>query len=318
MKKEKCFDIGTIQAFIDGELASGLSEKVIKHIALCESCAMQLAETEEENSFAFSVLDEGLNCLVPTERLRTKVLDSIREIEQTEKPSWWENLTKGLGFANGLSFRSPGFAAFASLVLFVSALAVGMNFYNTTPQTTDVAFSTPQVEPLEINDIPVSDVEISNEDENSDVIPVKEIESIKAVDTGESIDRKSNSPKVIRPQKADYRPENTGKKSSINKAVPKTPKSIPALTEERGYLQTIATLKRSVDGNKDIVLRPTERIAYERDLALVNDAISKMKAEVRRNPNNHAAKEVLRDSYKNKIDLLNSVAEKTELMASVQ
>ena len=73
-----CFDIGTIQAFIDSELPSNVSEKVVKHIAACDDCAGLLAETEEENAFAFSAMDAELNPLVPTERLRTKVFASIQ------------------------------------------------------------------------------------------------------------------------------------------------------------------------------------------------------------------------------------------------
>jgi hypothetical protein len=43
-----------------------------------------------------------------------------------------------------------------------------------------------------------------------------------------------------------------------------------------------------------------------------------MRVVVKKNPKNEAAKDVLRASYENKIDLLNSVAEKTELMASLK
>jgi hypothetical protein len=43
-----------------------------------------------------------------------------------------------------------------------------------------------------------------------------------------------------------------------------------------------------------------------------------MKAEVRRNPKDEAAKQILRASYQNKIDLLSSVADKTDLMASLR
>ncbi len=53
-------------------------------------------------------------------------------------------------------------------------------------------------------------------------------------------------------------------------------------------------------------------------MAVVDDTISKMKSEVKKNPKNEAAKQVLLASYQNKVDLLNSVAEKTELMASLK
>jgi anti-sigma factor RsiW len=57
---EKCFDIGTIQAFLDGELASDMSEKVACHTASCDVCAIMLAEAEEESAFAFSALERNL------------------------------------------------------------------------------------------------------------------------------------------------------------------------------------------------------------------------------------------------------------------
>jgi hypothetical protein len=77
-------------------------------------------------------------------------------------------------------------------------------------------------------------------------------------------------------------------------------------------------LSQTVENQKDSVLRPSMRVSFERDLAVVSDAIDKMKKEVRKNPRNESAKQVLYSSYQNKIDLLNSVAERNELMASLK
>ena len=65
-------------------------------------------------------------------------------------------------------------------------------------------------------------------------------------------------------------------------------------------------------------MNPSSRIAYERDMAVVNDAITKMKEVVKKNPKNQSAKQVLYSSYQNKIDLLNSVVEREELMVSLR
>ena len=46
---DKCFDEGIIQAFLDGELASDLSEKVACHVAMCDACANILAVAEEDD-----------------------------------------------------------------------------------------------------------------------------------------------------------------------------------------------------------------------------------------------------------------------------
>ncbi len=53
-------------------------------------------------------------------------------------------------------------------------------------------------------------------------------------------------------------------------------------------------------------------------MAVVDDAIDKMRREVKKNPRNESAKQVLYSSYQNKIDLLNSVSQKGELMASLR
>ena len=64
-----CFEIGTIQAFLDGELASEISLRLTDHIADCDTCARLMAEADEENSFVFSALERELNSLVPTQRI---------------------------------------------------------------------------------------------------------------------------------------------------------------------------------------------------------------------------------------------------------
>jgi hypothetical protein len=65
-------------------------------------------------------------------------------------------------------------------------------------------------------------------------------------------------------------------------------------------------------------MRPSQRLSYERDLAVVDDSIKRMREEVRKDPKNDSAKQVLYSSYQNKIDLLNSVAQKEELLASLK
>jgi len=83
-------------------------------------------------------------------------------------------------------------------------------------------------------------------------------------------------------------------------------------------VSTISTLSKTVEDKKDGVLRPSQRVAFERDMAMVDDSIAKMRKEVKRNPKNETARQVLYSSYQNKIDLLNSVAQKEELMASIK
>ncbi|PYT00558.1 MAG: hypothetical protein DMF63_08310 [Acidobacteria bacterium] len=90
------------------------------------------------------------------------------------------------------------------------------------------------------------------------------------------------------------------------------------LPGEESYVRTISDLKQNVDAQKDSVMTPSSRVSYERDMAVVNDSIKRMRDAVKKNPRNQAARQVLYSSYQNKIDLLNSVSQREELMASLR
>ena len=76
----KCFEIGTIQAFLDGETSPDVSLRLSDHVAACDSCARHMAEAEEQSSLVFSALERELNTLVPTQRLWSRI-NATREVE---------------------------------------------------------------------------------------------------------------------------------------------------------------------------------------------------------------------------------------------
>lgn len=135
--KDQCFDEGTIQAFLDGELASDTLEQVARHVALCDDCALLLAESEEESAFAFAALEDEFNALVPTERIRTNLYQAISEIEKP-KVSFWEKIAS-LSFI----FSNPSLTAFAGLLIVAGLFAVvwKQNYQPAAP-TTEVARTT--------------------------------------------------------------------------------------------------------------------------------------------------------------------------------
>ena len=90
------------------------------------------------------------------------------------------------------------------------------------------------------------------------------------------------------------------------------------LPGEESYVRTISDLKQNVDSQKDSVMTPSSRVSYERDMAMVNDSIKRMREVVKKNPRTQAARQVLYSSYQDKIDLLNSVSQREELMASLR
>jgi hypothetical protein len=305
---EKCFDEGIIQAFLDGELASDLSEKVARHLALCETCAVSLAVAEEESSFAFAALDAELNSLVPTERIRTRLFETIA----AERKSFWQRI-----FGEGFRWTNPSVAAFASLILVVGLFATLWIARENSSDANQIA----------LNEKPQAIVEQPSLETNNESLPPV-IDAVPFTEEKSFAEEKSVAPQIrqaadksknenrFEAQKADFRLTSDDRKPATRTGVYNAPRYEP-ISGEQSYLKTIATLQQTVENRKDELMKPSMRVAFERDMAVVNDAIEKMQKEVRRNPKNEAAREVLRSSYQNKIDLLSSVAEKSELMASV-
>lgn len=298
---KQCFDEGTIQAFLDGELAASAQETVARHVAVCDSCAHRLAEAETEIEFAFDALEREFDALVPTNRLWRKINDSI---EGENKKSVWsgafENLKK--------LFAKPAAVAFAGLLICAAMFVVVQN-------------RQPSQEKISIAR--------ENKSSGQIVAPMRSDESNKAAAQIDS-PRAAAAAQTPAPVKAisEYRFVRANfTKRENNRAIYRntfTKKDAPKnrareeVSDETGFLKTITILEKTVDRRKDEVLKPSARFSFEKDLAVANDAIAKMKLEVERNPKDEAARRILLASYQNKIALLNSVAEKTELMASLK
>jgi len=302
-----CLDEGTIQAFLDGELSDAQFDSATEHLASCDSCVYILSEAEKESAFTFSALDGEMNALVPTQRLWSKINDSLTE--EKRKDSFWFNFTS---FISNLS--RPSIAAFASLTI-VAGLFAALFISRPIPSSDEVVVNQPNLKTIEI-----AKPETPSTQKN-DSAPT-------FVETSPSV----NSPSVPTVTKANLRSNNNEKIAStkaiyINSKVDSSENQRPKIKDQRSdaylpgeetYLRTIANLSDSVNSQKDSVMKPSTRFAYEKDLAVINDAIDKMKTEVKKNPKNEAAKDILFASYQNKINLLNTVQERTELMASIR
>lgn len=284
--KENCLDIGIIQAFLDSELTHDERKRVSGHIAICDNCAVMLAEAEDQSAVVFSALEREFNTLVPTQRLWNKINDSIA-IERESRPFW----QKAYAFV-AMAFANPSITAVASLLIVVGVFAAV--WMNRTPVSNEVA---------------IIETPVKTGATNTPVFSPPETNS------GDVVNDRTPQP-IVRFERAAYRSD------SRPGLVPpiKTPNTSNGyMPGEESYIKTISSLTKTVEEQKaGGIMRPGERIAYERDMAVVNDAIAKLKKEVKRNPRNESAKQVLYSSYQNKIDLLNSVSQKEELMASIR
>jgi hypothetical protein len=291
----KCIEPGMLQAFLDGETTAAQSYDISGHMAGCDVCAAALAEAEEASALVFSALDREVNTLVPTQRLWSRINESI-EVERLSLP-----LTTRIVRSFSFLFANPSFAAAAGIVIVAGMIFTVWN--RGGGELTDIEQGT--VARTETRDIPVMS--------GGQRPAVREIEPTSPAPA--PIGTTHLPPATLQRLVAGGdRPEARPK---IEHAVVR--EAAPAyLPGEESYIRAIADLKQNIEGRKDEVLSPSARVAYERDLAVLNDAIGRMKDVVRRNPNNQAAKQVLYSSYQNKIDLMNSVVEREELLASLK
>ena len=283
---EKCLDIGTIQAFLDGETTPEVSLQLANHIGSCSACADRLALAEEENSFVFSALDREMNTLVPTQRLWSRINESI-EVQKANQPVW-----KSVYAFIAASFASPSLTAAAGLLIAFGLMAVIWTSRSNDPTVTYVVPppvpSSPLAGPAE---------KPSTETNFAQTPPNGAIYVGKSDLPGEKLERMVRERNDIRPTQAVY---------------------YGPLPGEQSYLKTITDLRETVDGRKDAVFTASGRVAFERDLAVVNDAIKRTQKVVRSNPRNQAARQGLYSAYQDKIDLLNTVAQRDELIASTR
>lgn len=285
-----CLDIGTIQAFLDGELTPDVSMRVTDHIAGCDACSFMLGEAEEETAFVFPILEREINTLVPTQRLWNRINESII-VERANTPFWKKFLAGVVA-----QLRNPSFAVAAGVVLVFVVIAGVYSFrtgQNDDPTTASIR------QPQDVRQ-PIIDPRVAGPQ------PIDVNVGPKKTATNESRFT------VIQ---ADYKKpvKNVSPKANAEAVNPDG-----YLPGEESYVKTIASLNQTVATQKDTAMRPSQRVSYERDLAVVNDSIKRMRTEVKKDPKNESAKQVLYSSYQNKIDLLNSVAQREELVASLK
>lgn len=282
-----CLDIGTIQAFLDGETRPEQAVKISEHVADCDACTILLAQAEEESSLVYSVLDRELNTLVPTQRLWSRINDSIAE--EKSRASIWPRLAAFVS----VSLLSPSYASAAAILMVVGLGIVVWNF--NAGEGEQMAVNQPQVGPI-IEQTQPAAVQIAG----SEPDPVK--------NSGPKVEFTEHSPDQInRMIRADYRAPKT------------TPRVEQAryLPGEESYIKTINDLQQSVTA-QNASLSASNQVSYARDIAIVDDSIKKMRDVVKKNPRNQAARQVLYSTYQDKIDLLKASAGRGELMASLQ
>ena len=299
MSKE-CLTIGTIQAFIDGELSPVEFAGVSAHTAACANCAQLLSQADEENSFVFASLERDIDTLVPTQRLWTRISESIETGKR--EASVWSRLAS---FVSN-NFVTPAFATACGFLIVFGAAVFVFNSGEGQQPIADVPVpvsSGPNITVAEIaapsqqSDLAGSPVPDSN---GSGATPGRNVTAV-----SESNHSPDELRRIVRASARNVR-QVRPQVQFLN---------YQYLPGEESYVKTIAELEQN---NTGLGVRASGQVAYQRDLAVVDESIKRMRDVVRRNPRNQAARNVLYSSYQDKIDILNSAAQRDELMASLR
>lgn len=285
----RCLDEATLQSYFDGELSPRMMESVTSHLASCPTCAAAAREIEEEIHLMTMALAGEFEASVPTERLRQRIDaavldDRIGVASAPVKTGFGAFVSSLLGFGTQ---RTLGYASLAVVLAFGAILAI---VKMKTPTTTEVpggqvAVVPPEVEPVQV-DRPVQ--AINAEDEAGD----------KIADLGNAVADQ-------RPVQGRYRPAKNSPKANT---APVTSQPVRLLPGERSYLQTIARLDSTIKANKR-AMRPSLQVEYERNLAVVDQAIAATRSAAKSNPNDPDAADFMFAAYQSKVDLLNTIAD---------
>jgi ribosomal protein S15P/S13E len=307
----KHLDSGTIHAFLDGELSGDQLEFATAHFSLCDACSNLMLEAESETDAVMQAFAVENSYAVPTQRIWARINNEIDHIAVapevvSQTASAWQNVAAWLGFDKLSPFAAPsaGFALGVALV----AVFTFYNFRHVNPEISPVDVAVSQTPPVATVNVQTPESSLSVGEQPSVPANVIKNEAPKRIAGFEAV-------------KASFRVEEKPSKKNtvITNKTPKTAVDLKApLVEERLYLDAINDLSQTVASSDEEVMRPSFRVEYEQNIALMDRAINKMQKQVRRNPNDENAKRILFASYQNKIDLLNTVAEKSQLMATLR
>lgn len=298
----KHLDENTIQAFLDGELPDEALLGATTHLADCENCTELLLRAEAEIaeiSLAFAA-ENSSPC--PTQRIWARIENEIevcawqpKKIEVEQKSFW----TK---FAEFFTPAQIGFAgAFAAVVL-VSLVSLSFFEQQLDRQSNEIALEQPQISGQNLTSIAIP------EDSSSKT----EAETFVRQNENQAFER---APRAIR---ASFEAPRATQNQRLQRSKLENQKSAALLDGEKDYLNTIAELSKSVAASDEAAMRPSFRVEYERNAAMLDQAIAQMQKQARRHPQNENARRILFASYQNKIDLLSAVSEKSQLVASMQ
>lgn len=288
--------MGQLQAFIDGEAGPAETRRIAAHLAVCDRCAETLATAEAENALVFEAIGREIDTLVPTQRLWERISSEIETTGRRKSfvSRFYDTITRILPMEGLAAAAAAVFVIFFGMVYLVGDRRnePGLQV-NTAPSrsngTSEIAARPDATENAAVP--PVGTDSSPGGDENIYVAQTNL--------TASQLRRIAAQPAVRRSESA----------TEANRDA-----FIPG---EESYIRTIRGLEQGI-GVQNASMSVSGQVGFERDLAILDASIKRMREVVRRNPRDRAARRILYAAYQDKIDLLNSAAQRQELIASIK
>jgi len=298
---KRCLDEGILQAYLDGELSHERAAEAASHLAACDACAAALAEAEEASSLFATAFAPDESVTVPSEILRSRIGAAVARLEDSAEPNQARSRGRNLGglfatLAGLFSFRPQSAAALASLL---AVVALALVYYSAqksqqepaqTPGGQQVAQSVPE---------PVS----------QPVVITRTPEAFEPTPAASPVSgpTKGTTP-VRKPRRGPARD------SDVRPPAASAPEEA-GLPGEKDYQTAIAALEKTIKLGGEESLRPAVRADYERNLAILDSAISQTRQVAARNPKDEDAVRFLMSAYQSKVELLSKVADQAQVAA---
>ena len=297
----ECIEEGILQAYVDEELSLEMTDAVATHIGACMNCARAAAAAAGEMAQLASAFEAENALEIPTLRLRKRLDAAIAEMS---RPALLTEPKRGLSFGGWLaSFtelfkvspqRAFGYASLVAVIAFAAIFAlVKWNRPATNIPSTPLVASSENPTKTSGKASPSPTPTEAGGQQNPEASPDKDE---KGTPSKRRAPKKQPKPTLV-PAPGELQQDEL---ANLN------PKPLPG---ELNYLKAIDSLTVEIEASGATALKPSLRSEYERNLAIVDQAIASTRRIARSNPNDPDASEFLYSSYQSKLDLLTAVAE---------
>ncbi|MDT4965722.1 MAG: hypothetical protein QOJ64_459 [Acidobacteriota bacterium] len=287
----ECFEEGILQSYLDNELSPEMSESVAVHLAACSTCAHAFAAASDEALLLANAFQAEMSLEVPSVKLRERIDAAIAGTVASQKRSfgypkrglqtWFATLAGRFNLSPQQAF---GFASLIAVIAFAAIFAVIRSGYTPTrPAEVARLGGTSDKNPGAVLPTPTPSPSRNND----------ETEQPSGAKPGQPAKPKRRSDPNVVPEPSQL------PRYEVAKALP----------GERNFLKAIDSLAVEIDSTGDTAMKPSLRAEYERNLAVVNQAIDSTRRVARLHPGDPDAAAFLYSSYQSKLDLLSAVAE---------